>query len=67
MSTKKIVFCFLLFEGTFVSFFTDKKSKSNHKTVEIKGFFFLCERFSCLWECWTAGWAGWATEALNCP
>ncbi len=28
--------CFLLFEGTFASFFIDKKSKRSHKTVGIK-------------------------------
>jgi hypothetical protein len=32
---KKKVFCILLFEGTFTSFFKDKKS---HKTLKIKGF-----------------------------
>jgi hypothetical protein len=32
----KKVFCFLLFEGTFTSFFKDKKSKRSHKTVGIK-------------------------------
>jgi hypothetical protein len=26
-------FCLLLFEGTFTSFFKDKKSERNHKTV----------------------------------
>jgi hypothetical protein len=31
-------FCILLFEGTFTSFFKDKKSKRNHKTVENKAF-----------------------------
>jgi hypothetical protein len=31
-------FCILLFEGNFTSFFTGKKSKRSHKTVEIKGF-----------------------------
>ncbi len=30
--------CMLLFEGTFTSFFKDKKSKRSHKTVEIKVF-----------------------------
>ncbi len=29
-------FCLLLFEGTFTSFFKDKKSKRSHKTVGIK-------------------------------
>jgi hypothetical protein len=31
-------FSFLLFEGTFTSFFKDKKSKRSHKTVKIKVF-----------------------------
>jgi hypothetical protein len=31
-------FCIVLFEGTFTSFFKDKKSKRSHKTVEIKDF-----------------------------
>jgi hypothetical protein len=31
-------FCLLLFEGTFTSFFKDKKSKISHKTVGIKVF-----------------------------
>ncbi len=31
-------FCLLLFEGTFISFFKDKKSKRSHKTVESKVF-----------------------------
>jgi hypothetical protein len=35
--TKKI-FCLLLFEGTFTTFFKDKKSERRHKTVEIKVF-----------------------------
>ncbi len=30
--------CFLLFEGTFASFFKDKKSKIIYKTVGIKVF-----------------------------
>jgi hypothetical protein len=34
----KKFFCLLLFEGTFTSFFKDKKSKRSHKTVEIKVF-----------------------------
>jgi hypothetical protein len=41
MPTKKKIykcFCLLLFEGTFTSFFTDKKSQQRHKTVEIKVF-----------------------------
>jgi hypothetical protein len=29
----KKFFCLLLFEGTFTSFFKDKKSKRSHKTV----------------------------------
>jgi hypothetical protein len=36
---KKKFFSILLFEGTFTSFFKDKKSKRRHKTVEIKVFF----------------------------
>jgi hypothetical protein len=35
---KKKFFCILLFEGTFISFFIDLKSKRSHKTVEIKVF-----------------------------
>jgi hypothetical protein len=35
---KKKFFCILLFEGTFISFFKDKKSKRSHKTAEIKVF-----------------------------
>jgi hypothetical protein len=31
-------FCLLLFEGTFTSFFKDKKSKRSHKTGGIKVF-----------------------------
>jgi hypothetical protein len=31
----KKFFCLLLFEGTFTSFFKDKKSKRSHKTVGI--------------------------------
>jgi hypothetical protein len=34
----KQFFCTLLFEGTFTSFFKDKKSKISHKTVGIKVF-----------------------------
>ena len=37
ISLKKF-FCLLLFEGTFTSFFKDKKSKRSHKTVGIKVF-----------------------------
>ncbi len=33
-----IFFCLLLFEGTFTSFFKDKKSKRSHKTVGINVF-----------------------------
>jgi len=35
----KKFFCILLFEGTFTSFFKDKKSIRSHKTVEIKVLF----------------------------
>jgi hypothetical protein len=35
---KKKLFCLLLFEGTFTSFFKDKKSKSSYKRVGIKVF-----------------------------
>ncbi len=35
---QKTNICILLFEGTFTSFFKDKKSKRSHKTVEIKVF-----------------------------
>ena len=41
---KKLIikkFCLLLFEGTFTSFFKDKKSKRSHKTVGIKFFLLL--------------------------
>jgi hypothetical protein len=31
-------FCFLVFEGTFTSFFKDKKSKRSRKTVRMKVF-----------------------------
>ena len=31
--------CLLLLDGTFTSFFKDKKSKRSHKTVRIKVFF----------------------------
>jgi hypothetical protein len=34
----KHFFCFVLFEGTFTSFFKDKKSKRSPKTVGIKVF-----------------------------
>ncbi len=34
----KIIFCFLVFESTFTSFFKDKKSKRSHKTVGVKVF-----------------------------
>ncbi len=36
INLKKKFFCILLFEGTFTSFFKDKKSKGSHKTAEIK-------------------------------
>jgi hypothetical protein len=32
---KKKFFCIVIFEGTFKSFFKDKKAKRSHKTVEI--------------------------------
>jgi hypothetical protein len=35
-ANKKLIFCLFLFEGTFTSFFKDKKSKRSHKTVGIK-------------------------------
>ncbi len=35
---KKKVFCLLLFEGTFTSFFRDKKSYRSHKKVGINVF-----------------------------
>ncbi len=38
------IFCFLLFEGTFSSFFKDKKSKRGHRTVGIKVFLTI---FAC--------------------
>jgi hypothetical protein len=34
----KKFFCSLLFEGTFASFFKDKKSKRSHNAVKIKVF-----------------------------
>jgi hypothetical protein len=39
-ANKKLIklFCLLLFEGTFASFFKNKKSKRSHKTVGIKVF-----------------------------
>jgi hypothetical protein len=41
-ASKKLIlkkfFCLLLFEGTFTSFFKDKKSKRSYKTVGIKAF-----------------------------
>jgi hypothetical protein len=41
-ANKKLIlkkfFCLLLFQGTFKSFFKDKKSKRSHKTVGIKIF-----------------------------
>jgi len=41
---KKSFFCLLLFEGTFTSFFKDKKSKRSHKTAGINLFLPI---FSC--------------------
>jgi hypothetical protein len=38
---KKKFFCLLLFEGTFTSFFKDRKSKRSHKTVRIKVFLII--------------------------
>ena len=38
----KKFFSRLLFEGTFTSFFKDKKSKRSHKTVEIKVIYYFC-------------------------
>jgi hypothetical protein len=38
LNKKKSFFCILLIEGTFTSFFKEKKSKSSHKIVEIKVF-----------------------------
>jgi hypothetical protein len=35
---KKRFFCLLLFEGTFTSFFKNKKSKRSHRTVGTNGF-----------------------------
>jgi hypothetical protein len=40
----KKFFCLLPFEGTFASFFKDKKSKRFHKTVGIKVFLTI---FAC--------------------
>ncbi len=45
-SQQKIIFfstfsCLLLFEGTFTSFFKDKKSQRSHKIAEINMFFVL--------------------------
>jgi hypothetical protein len=40
----KKFFCLLLIEGTFSSFFKDKKSKRSHKTVRIKVFLTI---FAC--------------------
>jgi hypothetical protein len=37
----KSFFCLLHFEGTFTSFFKDKMSKRNHKTVGIKVFLII--------------------------
>jgi hypothetical protein len=35
---KQKIFCFLLFEGRFTSFFKDKKSERSNKTVGFKAF-----------------------------
>jgi hypothetical protein len=49
-ANKKLIFkqffCVLLFEGTFTSFFKDKKSKRSHKTEGIKVLLtiFACDR-----------------------
>ncbi len=40
-NANKKLFCLFLFEGTFTSFFRDKKSKS-HKTVGIKVAYYFC-------------------------
>jgi hypothetical protein len=44
-------FCLSLFEGTFASFFKDKKSKRSHKTGGIKVFllFLLDDRRIRIW------------------
>jgi hypothetical protein len=47
-ANKKIIcfsnfFCLFLFEGTFTSFFKDRKSKRSHKAVGIKFFsYYFC-------------------------
>ncbi len=41
LDAKKKFFCLFLFEGTFTSFFKDKKSKRSHKAVGIKFLLFL--------------------------
>ncbi len=38
---QKKVFCIFFLEGTFTSFFKDKKSKRSHKTVEIMVFLLI--------------------------
>jgi hypothetical protein len=38
---KKKVFLFIIFEGSFTSFFKDKKSKRSHKTIGTKVFLTL--------------------------
>ncbi len=38
---QKTIFCLFLFEGTFTSFFKDKKSKRSHKTVPVGIKFYL--------------------------
>jgi hypothetical protein len=37
-ASQKLIFCILLFEDTFTSFFKVKKSKRSHKTEKIKVF-----------------------------
>jgi hypothetical protein len=39
---KNYFLCLLIFEGTFTSFFKDKKWQRSHKTVEIKIFLLIC-------------------------
>ena len=45
-ANKKLIkfFCLFLFEGTFTSFFKDKKSKRSNKTVGIKVFLTIFAR-----------------------
>ncbi len=42
-----VIFCLLLFEGTFTSVFIDKKSTTSHKVEEIKNFLTF---FACSWK-----------------